>query len=177
MRRILPALAALALAVPVSLGATAASFAPADASSHTSMGTTVRVDGRVAHPMRLGSAELAKFAQHNVTVDFAAGSGTQHHTYTGPTLLDVLQAAKPRFKPAVKNDSLRYAVVVTATDRYKAVVSWAEIDPHYADTEVLLATSEDGAHLDRPRLVVPGDEHGGRYVSDVVSVRLTRPGN
>jgi hypothetical protein len=177
VRRILPSLAALALVVPLALGLTAATRAPADATSHGAQAPTVGVAGRVAHPMMLGSADLARFSQHKVTVDFVGGGGTQHHVYDGPSLLDVLQAAQPRFDPAVKNDLLRYAVVVGATDGYKAVVAWAEIDPHYAGTEVLLATVEDGAPLDRPRLVVPGDAHGGRYVSDVKSVRLIRPGN
>ena len=36
------------------------------------------------------------------------------------------------------------------------------------------AITEDGVALGDagPRLVVPGDLHGGRYVSDVVSLRL-----
>jgi hypothetical protein len=39
------------------------------------------------------------------------------------------------------------------------------------DDQVLPAYREDGARLDRPRLVVPGDVKGGRYVSDVPEVR------
>ena len=40
----------------------------------------------------------------------------------------------------------------------------------------MLAVSQDGQPLDNdgPRLVVPGDIHGGRYVSNVVAVRLER---
>lgn len=41
-----------------------------------------------------------------------------------------------------------------------------------AFTEVLLAYREDGERLDRPRLVVPGDKNGGRYVSEITDVRL-----
>jgi hypothetical protein len=39
---------------------------------------------------------------------------------------------------------------------------------------VILATEQDGEPLDAegPRLVVPGDIKGGRYVSGVVGVRL-----
>jgi len=37
-----------------------------------------------------------------------------------------------------------------------------------------LAVIQDGQPLTQPRLVVPGDIHGGRYVSDVISVRLGR---
>jgi hypothetical protein len=43
--------------------------------------------------------------------------------------------------------------------------------------EVLLATSQDGASLvdQGPRLVVPGDRAGGRYVTGVAQVRIDKP--
>jgi hypothetical protein len=43
---------------------------------------------------------------------------------------------------------------------------------------VLLAYAEDGNDLcaDGPRLVVPGDIGGGRYVSEVVRVKVGRAG-
>lgn len=68
---------------------------------------------------------------------------------------------------------LTLTVLVTATDGYRSVVAWAEFDPDFAGTEVLLAYREDGQRLDRPQLVVPGDKKGGRYVSDVTEVQLT----
>jgi hypothetical protein len=42
---------------------------------------------------------------------------------------------------------------------------------------VLLATTQDGVSLadQGPRLVVPGDTAGGRYVTGVVKVRLSKP--
>ena len=54
--------------------------------------------------------------------------------------------------------------------------AWGEIDPGFAGNEVLLAVEEDRHPLKRPRLVVPGDERGGRYVSDVTTVSLLRVG-
>ena len=41
---------------------------------------------------------------------------------------------------------------------------------------MLLAIAQDGAALARPRLVVPGDVEGGRYVSDVVELKVVRVG-
>jgi hypothetical protein len=51
-------------------------------------------------------------------------------------------------------------------------VSWAELDPAFADKKILLAVGQDGTVLDKqgPRLVVPGDVKGGRYVSGVVHI-------
>jgi hypothetical protein len=51
-------------------------------------------------------------------------------------------------------------------------VSWGEIAPEFAATPVLVAHTEDGRELDQPRLVVPGDIKGARYVSDLIEVRV-----
>jgi hypothetical protein len=109
-------------------------------------------------------------------VTFKADNGTQHHIYVGPRLVDVLAQAGPQFDPATKNDKLRHFVSVSATDGYRALVSYGEIDPSFENKDVLLATSEDGRPLDTdgPRLVVPGDIAGGRYVTNVVRVFLKR---
>ena len=65
---------------------------------------------------------------------------------------------------------------MSATDNYRALVAWGEIDPGFDNKEVLLATSQDGNPLDSagPRLVVPGDISGGRYVSNVNRVFLEK---
>ncbi|MFI7135481.1 hypothetical protein ACIBQ1_58205 [Nonomuraea sp. NPDC050153] len=61
-------------------------------------------------------------------------------------------------------------VTATGSDGYHATVAWAELDPSFSGKKVLLAVAQDGAKLDKqgPRLVVPGDVKGGRYVSGVV---------
>lgn len=136
----------------------------------------VVVEGQVERPIVVTTAELrTEYAQVRLTVTFLSGSTEETHTYRGALLLDVLDSAVPTFDPNQKNDKLRYAVLVAAADGYQASVAWGEIDPEFADTQVLLAYSEDGRPLARPRLVVPGDERGGRYVTDVVSVSLWLP--
>ena len=143
----------------------------------TSERTVTTVDGAVAHPlMRLTMDDLRAFPQRRERVGFLAGGERERHAYRGPLLFDVLAAAEPTFDPGVKNDQLRHAVLVTAMDEYQAVVAWGEIDPGFAGNEVLLAVEEDRHPLKRPRLVVPGDERGGRYVSDVTTVSLLRVG-
>ena len=39
---------------------------------------------------------------------------------------------------------------------------------------MLVAYIEDGQPLDRPRLVVPGDVEGARYVGDLTELRVVR---
>lgn len=133
--------------------------------------------GAVAHPGILTVADLEKLPSHTETVTFKAGTGPQTHTFTGPLLLDVLAQAGPRFDPAIKNDKLRYYVSVSATDNYRALVAYGEIDPGFENKKVLLATSQDNQSLanDGPRLVVPGDISGGRYVTNVNRVFLEKP--
>ena len=74
-----------------------------------------------------------------------------------------------------KNDQLAFAVLATGADGYAALVSYGEIAPDFGNRGVLLATTGQHA-LARPRLVVPGDGKGGRYVSDVVEHRVVRVG-
>ena len=67
-----------------------------------------------------------------------------------------------------------FAVLAIGADGYAALVSYGEISPDFGNRGLLLSTSEDGAALARPRLVVPGDVRGGRYVSDVVELHVLR---
>ncbi|MGH2944268.1 MAG: hypothetical protein ACRDLN_16000, partial [Solirubrobacteraceae bacterium] len=130
------------------------------------------------HELRLDVAELAAMPdQQRVEVTYRAGSETERHVFTGPLLLDVLGQAGPRFDPAVKNDKLRHYVSVTASDAYQALLAYGELDPAFESKPVLLAVTQDGAPFagGRPRLIVPGDAAGGRYVTDVVRIRIDRP--
>ena len=129
--------------------------------------------GDVNNPSTQTVADLAKLPQHKVRVKFLSGK-VERHTYRGRYLYDVVNQAQPDFDPDIKNDKLRFYVAATGSDGYAAIVSWGEIDPDFAGRKVLLAVSEDGRSLaaDGPRLVVPRDRHGGRYVSNVVSIRV-----
>jgi hypothetical protein len=112
---------------------------------------------------------------HTMTVSFQSGPTVVQRTFTGALLHDVLSLLRPRFDAAVRNDKLRFYVAATGSDGYQAIVAWGEIDPDFENKPVLLALIEDGQSLTGgPRLVVPGDTRGGRYVSDVVSFRVER---
>ena len=54
------------------------------------------------------------------------------------------------------------------------LVSYGEIAPDFGNRGALRAT-QDSTPLARPRLVVPGDVKGGRYVSDAPSDPEARP--
>jgi DMSO/TMAO reductase YedYZ molybdopterin-dependent catalytic subunit len=134
----------------------------------------VVVKGDVHERLALTAADIEALPKHTITVTFQAGTTPQTHTYTGALLLDVIDLAGPDFDPAIKNDALAHVVTATGSDGYRATVAWGELDPGFEAKQLLVATSQDGVPLGPagPRLVVPGDLKGGRYVSDVVSLRL-----
>jgi len=71
---------------------------------------------------------------------------------------------------------LRWYAVVTGTDGYQAVIAWGEIAPGFENKSVLVAYAQDGQPLSQAdgmaRLVVPGDQRGGRYVNNVRTITL-----
>ncbi|KOU42346.1 hypothetical protein ADK55_25585 [Streptomyces sp. WM4235] len=130
----------------------------------------VRVAGEVGKPYTVTLAELRKLPQTSAAVKFTSAKGEQEHTYQGVLLNDVLKTAEPRFDQGKKNGQLRGFVAATGGGDYRAVFAWAEIDPAFAKSQVLLAVSEDGVPFDDaagPRLVAPQDTKGGRYVSEL----------
>ncbi|MEV6579863.1 molybdopterin-dependent oxidoreductase [Streptomyces sp. NPDC051582] len=130
----------------------------------------VRVGGEVAKPYTLTLADLRKLPQSSAPVKFTSAKGDQEHTYAGVPLYEVLKTAEPRFDQGKKNGQLRGVVAATGGGDYRAVFAWAELDPGFAKSQILLAVSEDGVPFDDaagPRLVVPQDTKGGRYVSEL----------
>ncbi|GAA4183083.1 molybdopterin-binding oxidoreductase [Streptosporangium oxazolinicum] len=175
-------IAALLLATTVPLTGTAAATTSTGgidlgtATTHRVLeaAPAVKVRGDVAHPRSFTLARLRSLPQHTVRVRYQSSRGTEKHTFTGPLLGDVLALTKPRLDAETKNDQLRFFVAATGSDGYRAIVSLSELDPAFSGKKVLLAVSQDGASLDAegPRLVVPGDVKGGRYVSGVVHLHV-----
>jgi hypothetical protein len=134
----------------------------------------------VAIPRTLTWAQLQALPQVSQTDTFLQGPNSQSRSEVGPTLYDVVSASEPTFNFCSPNDDARFFVVVTAqSDGFAAVISWDEIAQARNGVESLLSliqgtppaagTSTQAAG---PRLTMPGDVHGGRYVtgSTVVSV-------
>ncbi|MGW3323181.1 molybdopterin-dependent oxidoreductase [Streptomyces virginiae] len=158
--------------------AAAASSAPASASPSASPTASsapikpgeVRIGGEVDKPYTITLADLRKLPQVEASVAFISAKGDQQHTYQGVLLHEVLKAAQPRFDQSKKNGQLRGVVAATGGGDYRAVFAWAELDPGFAKSQILLAVSEDGTAFEDsagPRLVVPQDTRGGRYVSEL----------
>ena len=136
----------------------------------------MELTGNLRTPRAITTQQLAGLPQHTVAVRYTSGKGTEQRTETGVLLSDLLTpdtlATTDR-----KNDLLTFAVLAVGADGYAALVSYGEVSPDFGNRGVLLSTNEDGTALGRPRLVIPGDVKGGRYVSDVVELRVVRAGN
>ncbi|MBV9356355.1 MAG: molybdopterin-dependent oxidoreductase [Chloroflexi bacterium] len=146
-------------------GPSAASFAP-----------EVNVGGLVAQGRSFGLADLQALPQVTLPVVYGAAGKIESASYTGPRLLDVLQAAGGPTPPSGKNGQLRRYVLATGADGYQAVISWGELDPEFGADPVLVAWQRDGNALGEgegmARLVVPGDKVGGRFVATLVSLEV-----
>ena len=129
------------------------------------------ISGDVHSPGPVTHEQLAALAQHTVDVQFSSGKGSEKHTESGVLLADLI-GVPALATTSRKNDQLAFAVLATGADGYAALVSYGEIAPDFGNRGVLLATTQDSTPLARPRLVVPGDVKGGRYVSDADDAEL-----
>jgi len=184
MVRLSPFLAAVSLSAAVLLGnvprALGQSASAPDlvvaAQPATLFAPTFTVTGLVATTRSFTADDLQALPQMTLPVTFGAGGSVETGVFTGPRLLDVLDAAGgPQF-PAGKNARLRTYVLATGADGYQAVVAWGELDPAFGADPVLVAWSRDGAALGdgqgMARLVVPQDKVGGRHVATLSRLEL-----
>ncbi|WP_051341678.1 hypothetical protein [Pseudonocardia spinosispora] len=176
IRFLLPALLVCAV-VPLAGCATASAPAPPQAqTSAPPRPGEVLLTGAVTRPGVLTREALAAMPSQTVSVTFGTDRGSEQHTEVGVPLATVIDQAGPVTTPGVKHDVLSTGVLVVGADGYRALVSYGEMSPGFGHAVVLLATTQDGRPLDRPRLVLPGDVKGGRYVSDIVRLEVIHPG-
>jgi hypothetical protein len=114
------------------------------------------------HSVTLTSSFLKRLHQEPLTVSFIEPGGTQTRTEVGPPLLEVLLFG------GVFTDPFNTWVAAVGSDNYVATVSPGE--QVVGRRQLQLSLVEDGVTLAQPRLVVGGDVHGGRYVSDMVDI-------
>jgi hypothetical protein len=136
----------------------------------------VLISGQVAHPGIYNLPTTTPVTTESVT--YTAAGVPVSDTYTGTTLWNLLSNAGGVTTTTAKNDILSKYVIATGSDGYQAVVSLGEIDPMFGNQPVLLAYADTEGQLGPKgsdglaRMVVPGDAAGGRYVSDLVSLKV-----
>ncbi|MGA9485671.1 MAG: hypothetical protein WBV25_01170, partial [Methylocella sp.] len=96
----------------------ALSLSPIAEAQTGGVSTALRVSGQVTNPVIFNLAKLQKFAVSTQNVTFFAAGQVTSGSYTGALLWDVLQSAGIKVDPNVKNDILRFIVVITGSDGY-----------------------------------------------------------
>jgi DMSO/TMAO reductase YedYZ molybdopterin-dependent catalytic subunit len=152
-------------------------------SAHTPVSPTdpapgeVRILGDVHTPMTVTTDTLQNFQHQTHPVTFETNTGPQRHVYSGATLESLLYTASPRGTDRKSHPFLTIAIVATGADGYAATLTWTDVLSDQKSSPVLVAWSEDGTPLGQPRLVVPGDRSGARYVKDLTELRVVQLGS
>src|SRR5262245_30379560 len=136
----------------------------------------LHVGGQVLNPLKLTADDLKNnYPAQKADVSYLSGTDTVKASFTGVYLRDILDAAQVNANPDQKNDVLNLYIVATGSDGYQAIIAYGDIDPNFGNRPILVAYEQDGkplADTGPVRLVVPGDSHGGRYVSNLVSLEV-----
>jgi hypothetical protein len=140
---------------------------------------SLALSGEIADPTTITPETLAALNQSTTeTATYMSGAGQVTDTYTGVSLWTLIQDAGLLTDPSIKNDLLRFGVVATGSDGYRAFISLGEIAPAFGHQPDLIAYADTKGQLGQDgqdgalRLIVPGDHAGGRYVSNLVSLQV-----
>jgi len=151
--------------------------APSNPSQGGGTTTQLSLSGAVRVPGVFTLASLESLPATTETVTYLAAGTPVTATFTGVSIWTLLTDAGIVTNPAIKNDILNYYVLATGSDGYEAIFSLGELDPMFGGTGApdLIAYLQDGMPIGVngfARVVVPGDDFGGRYVSNLVSLQV-----
>jgi DMSO/TMAO reductase YedYZ molybdopterin-dependent catalytic subunit len=151
--------------------------APVPAKGPGGLSTQFTLSG-VENPDTYKLSTLQALPAVQVTATYKAGGTPVTDTYTGVSLWTLLNDAGLITDPNIKNDVLRQYVEAIGSDGYAAIFSLGEIDPMFGGQEDLVAYADTGGQLGDggedgfARIVVPGDTAGGRYISNLVALKV-----
>lgn len=129
--------------------------------------------GAVATPLTLDRPTLEALPAKTIEITFETSKGTETATYTGVLLWDLVEKAG-LVNAGGKNAELRHTLMVSGADGYTVAVALGEFSPRFGAKDILVAFDggEGKASFEHLRLLVPGDRHGGRAVSDLASITV-----
>ncbi len=118
-------------------------------------------------------AELAQWPAVQVNAMFGTANGVLKASFTGPLLWIVLCDARA-VDPTKPRALVRAYAVITGADGYSTVLALGEIAPMFEGKQVILAETMNGKPLPpgQFRLIVPGDQRGGRDVKNVTRITV-----
>lgn len=142
---------------------------------HAQAAATFRIAGAVEKP--------GGWTVERVTKEFASDIHPVQYTIKGQqstarcvSLLSLVQAAKPRLDPKIKNHQLAFEVMVRAKDGYAVAFSLGELLPQFGNRAVWIALDKDGQPLPDDmapvQLLVPDDAKPARWVRAVSEITV-----
>jgi DMSO/TMAO reductase YedYZ molybdopterin-dependent catalytic subunit len=115
---------------------------------------------------------IRKLPEHALTTSMRSPRGTFERSFKGALLADyaAMHGMTPEPSP---NGPANYYFVATAEDGFNVALSYTEVSTRSSEKQVLLAWEQDGDPLRvGVRLVVPGDDLGGRSILGVADLEL-----
>jgi hypothetical protein len=135
----------------------------------------LEVLGAVARPCTISADERAKLPRQSVKAKAHDGKESQ---YDGVALVDILTKAGAPFGKELRGQAMVFYVVVEASDGYRAVFAFPELDPAFSDRVILLGDHRDGQPLSTRegplQIIVPGEKKHARWVRQVIRLRVAR---
>ncbi len=112
---------------------------------------------------------IATLSEITVSTRLRSPRGVTEYVFDGVLLFDYLRAAGLM----TQGPSANQYVVATADDGFVIAVAMAEVAPGFSDKQVMLATRQNGESIRAGvRLVVPGDDLGGRSVYGLAGLEV-----
>ncbi len=121
---------------------------------------------------KLTPADLSALKRQTVKVN----DHDKAAVFEGFALVDVLKLGGVEFGEKMRGKELAKFLLVKAADNYQVVFALAELEPTFTDKIVILADRRDGGPLAKTegelRIVVPDEKKAGRWVRQVVSLKI-----
>jgi hypothetical protein len=96
--------------------------------------------------------------------------------FEGVAVKAVLEKAGVAFGQALRGKRLASCLLVEAADGYRVVIALPEMDPAFADKQIMLAFLKDGKPLDPKegpyRIVIPDEKRPARWIRQVTTLKI-----
>lgn len=147
-----------------------------DKAAPTKVEPALRVEVENGKTLDLTAKDLAKFARCEVKAKAHDG---REAVYSGYNLSEILLAAGAKLgKDELRGKELPAYLLVEAADGYKVIFAVAELSGDFTDKIILLADTRDGKPLGAEngawQIIVPDEKKHGRWVRQVVGLKLKR---
>jgi DMSO/TMAO reductase YedYZ molybdopterin-dependent catalytic subunit len=136
--------------------------------------TTLTITGSVEKPLSLTISDLQKLPQK--TVKAFNQHENKEETYEGVLLTELLSRAGVPQGDKLRGAAMATYIEVEASDGYRVILSLAETDSGFQDTEIIVADKLNGqpmgANVGPLRLVVPHDKRPARWVRMLQMIKV-----